>query len=86
MKVGAILCIVDGMTDEGFEYDCCPNLAEMKARSAYGLIQTTPHGFSPESYPCIATVLGIPCDKIPRHGQGISRSTGAENKNPSGQT
>lgn len=76
MKVGAILCIVDGMTDEGFEYDCCPTLVQMKTRSAYGLIQTTPHGFSPESYPCIATVLGVPCDKIPRHARGYLEALG----------
>lgn len=74
---GAILCIIDGFTDEDFRLERYPHLSAMKGAGAWGEFQTVPAGFPAESYPCIATLLGIPGPQIPRHARGYLEARGA---------
>jgi 2,3-bisphosphoglycerate-independent phosphoglycerate mutase len=74
---GAILCIIDGLTDEGFRLERYPHLAAMKTAGAWGKFQTVPAGFPAESYPCIATLLGIPGPRLPRYARGYLEALGA---------
>ena len=74
---GAILCIIDGFTDEGFTLERYPHLSAMKAAGAWGKFQTVPAGFPAESYPCIATLLGLAGPQIPRHARGYLEARGA---------
>ncbi len=74
---GAILCIIDGLTDENFRLKRYPHLAAMKTAGAWGKFHTVPAGFPAESYPCIATLLGIPGPRIPRYARGYLEALGA---------
>ncbi len=74
---GVILCIIDGFTDEGFSLERYPHLSAMKAAGAWGRFQTVPAGFAAESYPCIATLLGLAGPQIPRHARGYLEAHGA---------
>ncbi len=74
---GAILCIIDGMTDERFRLERYPHLAAMKPAGACGELQTVPDGLPAESYPCIATLLGIPPAQLPEHARGYLEALGA---------
>ncbi|MEL7608427.1 MAG: hypothetical protein AAGU74_02855 [Bacillota bacterium] len=73
---GAILCIIDGMTDEEFDILQLPHLYSAMRRGAYGSFRTVPGGFAPESYPCIASLLGIPGHELPRRARGYLEAIG----------
>lgn len=76
-EMGAILCIIDGMTHEGFALEQYPNLGDLKQTGAFGMFQTVPEGFPPESYPCIATLLGIEKTRLPQFARGYLEALGA---------
>lgn len=73
---GAILCIIDGMTDEAFDIRSLPNLYAAMCQGAFGQFQTVPDGFAPESYPCIASLLGIPVWDLPKRARGFLEALG----------
>ncbi|MCL2495926.1 MAG: hypothetical protein FWF04_00740 [Clostridiales bacterium] len=77
-KRGAILCIVDGMCDEGFRLEDHRHLAALKEAGAHGTFATVPHSFAAESYPCIATLLGAEADKLPPLARGYLEALGAD--------
>jgi len=69
-----ILLILDGLTDAPskalggktpYEAADCPYLRQMKRDGAYGAFLTAPQGFSVDSLTCIATLLGVPPNKLP---------------------
>lgn len=74
---GAILCLIDGLSDENFDLERYPHLAAMRDGGAWGEFQTVPEGFPAESYPCIATLLGIPAPQLPRNARGYLEALGA---------
>lgn len=76
-RSGAILCIIDGLTDESFRLEHYPHLAAMRLTGAWGEFETVPAGFSAESYPCIATLLGLPGPQLPRYARGYLEALGA---------
>lgn len=76
-EMGAIFCIIDGMTHEGFALEQYPNLGAMKLAGAFGMFQTVPEGFPVESYPCIATLLGIQKTRLPQYARGYLEALGA---------
>lgn len=76
-EMGAIICIIDGMTHEGFALEQYPNLRAMKLAGAFGMFQTVPEGFPVESYPCIATLMGIQKTRLPQFARGYLEALGA---------
>ena len=75
---GAILCIVDGMCDENFRAEDYRHLAALKAAGAHGAFITVPPGFTAESYPCIAILLGVAAEQLPPLARGYLEALGAE--------
>lgn len=76
-KRGSILCIVDGMTDESFNLADYRNLSALAQQGACGTLVTVPPGFMAESYPCIATLLGVDAARLPPLARGWLEALGA---------
>ncbi|HAN43883.1 MAG TPA: hypothetical protein DCP97_00685 [Ruminococcaceae bacterium] len=76
--MSAILCIIDGMTDEEFKISNFPNLRSMAAEGAVGEFITVPQGFAAESLSCIFTLLGYGAHQIPKQGRGWLEAVGAD--------
>lgn len=72
-----ILCIIDGMGDEGFSFSRMPTLRQAAREGAWGLFDTVPRGMSPETLPCTLSLLGVPEELIPRFGRGAAEALGA---------
>lgn len=70
--MGKILCIIDGMADQGFRIDDYPNLASFPLRK---VVRTVPENKPPESLTCILTLLGY--QHIPEHLRGYADALGA---------
>ena len=67
----AVMVIIDGLTDESESYPFSyPDIA-------FGRFVTTPQGALPESYPCIATLLGVPAGILPKRARGYLEAVGA---------
>lgn len=77
MNKHAVLCIIDGMTDEGFSFSKLPYASAMARCGASGYFDTVPLGFEVESYPCIASLLGIPAEDLPTYARGYLEAVGA---------
>jgi len=73
----AILCIIDGMTDERFSLWDYPNLSAMANAGAYGTLKTVPTGFQAETLTCVMTLLGIEPENIPRKSRGWLEAVGS---------
>lgn len=65
-----ILCIIDGMTDPGFQAESYPNLAKLEPA---GFSDTT-HGQEPESLGCILRILGV--KQVPPFLRGYAEALG----------
>lgn len=68
-----ILLIIDGLPDilptdsqPFYEGAGCKNLADMRKNGAYGCFDTVPEGFPVDSLTCIATLLGVSANSLPR--------------------
>lgn len=70
--MSSILCIIDGMTDAGFDASAYPALSSMRLS---GYVKTTPDGYDSESLNCILTLLGV--KDIPRNLRGYAEALGA---------
>ncbi len=69
--MGKILCVLDGMTDPGFQPSALPNLAAMH----FSHLQDTCCGDSPETLNCVLHLLGVP--HVPRNLRGYVEALGA---------
>jgi len=74
---GHILVILDGMTDGQTGFDSLPELAALARGGLCGTSRNTPAGFPCESYPAIATLLGLGPGQIPPGGRGWLEALGA---------
>ncbi|MGI6672324.1 MAG: hypothetical protein ACOX58_12240 [Christensenellales bacterium] len=70
--MGEILCIIDGMTDKGFQVEDYPHLRSLPLRKK---VRTVPDNAQPESLTCILTLLGY--QNIPQHLRGYADALGA---------
>lgn len=68
-----IMLIIDGLPDilptdsqPFYETAACKNLAGMCKNGAYGCFNTVPEGFPADSLTCIATLLGVTVENLPR--------------------
>jgi 2,3-bisphosphoglycerate-independent phosphoglycerate mutase len=66
-----ILCIIDGMSDPGFNPERYPTMASFPERT---LVKTVPEGHEPETLPCVLTLLGV---TPPRNIRGWIEALGA---------
>ncbi len=70
-RMSRIFCIIDGMTDSGFQVSRYPNLAGMALTRYIDTCQ----GHAPESLGCILRLLGV--KRVPENLRGYAEALGA---------
>ena len=65
----AILCVIDGMTDEGWDPERMPHWASLARRYGSGWLRTLPEGCAPDTAACLLTLLGVPAAAIRSAGR-----------------
>lgn len=75
--MGAIMVIIDGMTDSALSPDILPSLQWIRKYGAHGLINNDVTGKSSDSLNCICTLLGVEANCLPT-GRAYLESVGQE--------
>lgn len=73
-----VLCIVDGMTDAGFQVSQMPALLHMANEGCSGWLNTTPKGLMPDTLPCVSSILGLSEDEVKTVGRGFVEALGSD--------
>lgn len=76
IKSSSILCILDGMSGEGFERGLI-SFSQLGSKHVKGFMNCTPPGFRTESMNCILHLLGVGGEQIPAYGRAWLEALGA---------